>query len=57
MNWDYIIIATAIAASLAYLARRRALQKRMRAACGCASSDCACCTRISAKHHGFHHDS
>ena len=46
MNWDYLMIASAIAASLAYLARRRFLQKHTRNACD--ASSCVCCTRASA---------
>jgi hypothetical protein len=46
MNWDYLIIAVAIAASLAYLARRRFLRKHAHNAC--VASSCACCPRASA---------
>jgi len=49
MNWDYLIIAAAIAASLAYLIRRYALRSHARRACGSSSSDCACCPQAAAK--------
>ena len=52
MNWDYLIIAAAIAASLAYLARRHLLRNNGRCACGASSSDCACCSHASAKPYG-----
>jgi ferrous iron transport protein A len=54
MNWDYILIATAIAASLLYLVWQRALRKRVRRACGSSSAECACCSNVSTKHQGLH---
>ena len=52
MNWDYCIIAAAIAVALAYLIRRRVLRKYARNACGASSSDCACCRQSSLKAQG-----
>ena len=52
MNWDYAMIAIAIAAALAYLARRHVLRKTMRAACACSAPDCACCLQAAAQRHG-----
>jgi hypothetical protein len=53
MNWDYLIIAAAIAASLTYLALRRAQLKGTNNVCG--SSSCARC-RQSPLHHGTRND-
>jgi hypothetical protein len=54
MNWDCLIIAAAIAASLTYLALRCALKKHARNVCGSSSSGCACRLRASEKRHGVH---
>ena len=56
MNWDWLIIAAAIAASLAYLARRYALRRYARKSCGSSSSACACCPHASMQHHGVLND-
>ena len=54
MNWDCLIIAAAVAASLAYLVRLRSRRKGSRNACG--SSACGCCPQASVKHHGIPYD-
>ena len=56
MNWDYLIIAAAIAVSLAYLIRRKVSRKPMHDACASSSTNCACCPLASAKAHGVRDD-
>jgi len=56
MHWDYLIVASAIAAALVYLARRRALRKYGSKLCNSSSLDCACCPQASAKRHGARND-
>ena len=56
MNWDYAIIAIAIAVALIYLVWRHTLRKSMRTACACSASDCACCRQASGQRLGGRND-